>query len=156
MWAHTFLAATHVFAIPLLRTAVGMAMGAAPTAARGIVASIVTIASVTASVLMHLSETKHGLDPGPRWRSLSGVLLDIDRAAAVTTALCFAWWWVTSPRRGWEPLLWLGLGLVCSWVGEQTTRVPLYVSVHTVWHAYAFHAMHLVLQSYSAAENVRH
>jgi len=97
-------------------------------------------ANVLTSALMHISETKHELDPGKDWRLWSNDLLNLDRGFAYASTIYFGYKWYCGPQS--QRALWyLGLGLPAMWLGELTTTRWLYGGLHTIWHLCAYGAI---------------
>lgn len=95
----------------------------------------ITLCSFIASLLMHISETKHHLQPFVL-SEYSDILLNIDRFFMLLTFLYG--WGLTSNLRN-HPQFWLFLfkgyiGLVSFKVGELTDNLLLYTVSHTFWH----------------------
>lgn len=103
-----------------------------------------------ASILMHLSETKHGLSGIPPFRAWTTELLMIDRVLAVSAMLygCYlAYWYPEIVTIQTTALLFVGLiGLVLServFVGPDTILLSL--CCHAIWHLAAYRTMSIVL-----------
>jgi hypothetical protein len=165
MWVHNILALSATFGLPAVWVAV---------AAGRLDNAVVFSMAMAATVLMHLSETKHVLDPGPAWRPWSTWFLNMHRAVAVLTAT-----WIAVPLlqlvRTSPPFIRLAfvlcglIGVYCMIRGEQrwvhwvwATTDPTdgpaespwdwnaYVFDHLRWHYFAFAAMLLVANQPSA------
>lgn len=96
----------------------------------------IVVTTVLASVLMHLSETKHRLDPGPLLRPYSRLLLNVDRWAAIIASGYYLVIWLD---RGTYDVLFVFLfGSLCSFMGEQTNNKWAYGILHSIWHLAAY------------------
>jgi hypothetical protein len=105
---------------------------------------LVMCAAALSSVLMHLSETKHGLDPGPVWRPWASMCLNLDRICAYATALLGTLLWVQGGCS--SIVLYVAfVGGACNVVGEWTTNVLVYVVLHTLWHVCAYGSLAMLL-----------
>lgn len=100
-----------------------------------------------ASVCMHMTETKHGIEPSKRLARWSSVVLNVDRLAAIATALHFGGVWMRAilhPQNSAQfcaaqkTLELFLVGLCASAFGELSTHVPTYVAMHLLWHAAAY------------------
>ena len=91
---------------------------------------------VLSSSMMHMSETKHGIEPGVTWRRWSMVLLNVDRGVAYVSVAYFGW----MTLRNNDPVLAMTLvgvflfGVIFMLLGESTTNVRIYTLLHLVWH----------------------
>jgi hypothetical protein len=136
MTVHVWLAATNVVAIHPIWIAL--------LHQNTIMATVIFCAAVS-SVLMHMSETKHGLDPGSLlWREWSWTLLNLDRAFAYLTGALGICLWMQCEYPLSVTCIAV-LGFVCAAVGEWTRSIPLYVTLHTVWHVCAYMALGIML-----------
>lgn len=115
------------------------------------IGAIVVLLVMVASTLMHLSETKHGLNPGSFWMPWSHVLLNVDRVCAVLAFLYFL-------HMGWqcrntyglkEQIMLFAIAGAFNVMGEQTTWLPLYVISHLLWHGLVYLEMWILLVAYS-------
>jgi len=138
MKVQTWLALSNLIALfPLYRCWSRFGLNSTPT--------IIVLNTILASILMHLSETKHGLIPRAELVSLSQLLLNIDRGMALTATGWFGWYW-WEQRRDSTPIILLLIGLVGSAIGERTQNLFLYGLVHgVVWHGCAYIAMGMVV-----------
>jgi hypothetical protein len=92
------------------------------------------------SVLMHMSETKHNLEPGPVWRKWSQYFLNLDRVSAVSASIYFTLLWQQNNYPIISVLL-LIKGLIASGIGEMTNNQIIYLICHTIWHIDAYVGM---------------
>lgn len=110
--------------------------------------SIVALCVMLATVLMHLSETKHGFRPLTPWLGRwSRGFLNLDRAAAFLGFFYGLWrlWPVDMYLDDNKALIVrLLFAALFSAMGEQTSEIPPYGVCHFVWHAIVFHAMYQV------------
>lgn len=133
--ARRTLAFSNAMALPPLLYALG----------NGRTADAIFVAvAACASIAMHLSDTKRGMDPGGWLAVHSSLLLNIDRAAAFTAASYFgALWWNAGCSLG--PAVCFVAGLLFSLLGEQSPFLSLYVAYHAAWHCVAFMCMYMVM-----------
>lgn len=96
-----------------------------------------------ASVFMHATETKHNLD-GLLLKQYSNTFLNIDRVLAIMTGLYGLWLFYTNPNKNICQIIFPVIGAISSFIGEQTTNLPLYTLTHSIWHAFAYYSLHLV------------
>jgi hypothetical protein len=112
--------------------------------------SLLTATSFSASVLMHITETKHNL-PGLCWSSYSNIFLNIDRVFAGLTGLygCYLYFDKNKnlPISGYDttPVLTLLLGSLCLKLGEMTNNLYAYNLFHNIWHYCAFKSLEQVV-----------
>ena len=126
MWVHIILASSNVVFLPALIKAVALTHWWHALC-------VLTVAS--ASVFMHVTETKHGLIPSPALRAWAPVALCIDRAVSISVTayfLCVRFTIIGSPM-----VKVAVCGLVFSAVGELTSHLFLYVICHILWHSAA-------------------
>lgn len=128
-WTHGILTASLVAFLPAVHAHAG---------AGHYLETCLLLAVLLCSTLMHATETKHGLDPGPALRRYSSACLNVDRLMAVVAT--FNMTYLYSGHR----LFWLfvaefaaGAGLA-AW-GERTRSLPLYVTLHMLWHLAVAH-----------------
>jgi hypothetical protein len=105
---------------------------------------VLLLASITASVLMHMSETKHGLNGvlvgGRPFVQHSQEFLWFDRAAALMLAVLV----VTGVWRGWyrldvQLLAASAIGILALFASENLTRTPVqFMLAHSLWHITAY------------------
>lgn len=97
------------------------------------------------STLMHLTETKHGLQP-PVLAEYSQLFLNADRISSFLT-FAYGLYLVRNASRadilGLVPRL--AAGTVALRLGEWTSDLWLYNLLHTVWHWCAFTTLHRIL-----------
>jgi len=105
--------------------------------------TVLVASACLASVFMHLTETKHGLK-GLFLKEYSNMFLNIDRVLAIMTGLYGLWLFYNNPRKNIYQLAFPLIGAISSFVGEQTTNLPLYTFTHCIWHALAYYSLHLV------------
>ncbi len=99
--------------------------------------------AVSASVLMHLTETKHNL-PGLYLSKYSNAFLWLDRIVAWMTGLYGLYLFYTNPQKTiWQVILPV-MGAISSLIGESTMNLPLYTLTHTIWHGLAYLSLYLV------------
>lgn len=136
-WTHWILATSHVVAVPALVKTLSR---------QRYLHAVVVSAVILASICMHLSETKHGLVPSHLWRPWSRIALNLDRLCASSSAIYFMWLrWPMQVPRDTELFAVALLGMMCSYLGEQTHDVPTYVVYHLIWHGCAFYLLYSVL-----------
>lgn len=93
-------------------------------------------AVVVASVLMHLSETKHGL-PGLVWARHSWLFLQIDRATALLAGGYGLWLFLKRPSHGVAVAAAVGLAFMA--LSEHgTTSQGWFALWHSLWHTIAY------------------
>lgn len=97
--------------------------------------------SFVSSVLMHISEKKHGL-PGVFFKEYSNVFLNVDRFFAVLLAFYGAYNFLQKTNKekklSIKPIIAFGIGSIASFIGEKTTNLILYTILHTVWHTLSY------------------
>lgn len=156
MWVHTVLCSSHVVSLPAIWKALQVAKYGTPRLETLIPLPLLLMCHF-ASILMHLSETKHGLIPTSGWLYRhSNFFLDLDRLFACANALFFLWWWwltlpassVTASITASDPVWLLLVGTFCLWIGERTINRLLYAVLHVIWHICAFGSVDSVLQRY--------
>lgn len=108
------------------------------------VSTLLLAAAIGGSMAMHLTATKHGVDPGAEARRWSATCLAVDRVAAVVCLFYFFMLWVDvgMPPAAAGALL---LGGAARWLGEKTHSPPIYFGLHIVWHLAACAATTIVL-----------
>jgi hypothetical protein len=96
--------------------------------------SLVTLA-MCASIMMHMTETKHNLHG--LFRKYSNYFLNFDRVIACLTGLYGAYLFFTGDRDIWKvvPLL---LGALSAFIGESTNNLYIYMPCHILWHFLAY------------------
>ena len=99
-------------------------------------ASMLITTLAVSSFLMHMSETKHSIDPGFHWRSWSRTFLNFDRLVVLTslcyfTYLCWDKVWSITALDMWGTGL---VGIICNLIGERTESLGLYGLLHLAWH----------------------
>jgi peptidoglycan/xylan/chitin deacetylase (PgdA/CDA1 family) len=112
-------------------------------------------ASVIASCLMHLSETKHGLKGMFGLGQHSFIYLNIDRVIAVVLAVITAYRiYQTNQDLLFAVRLFVILAVITS-IGELTASHYLYVGCHTIWHWGVFYlaGLYLAIANAHAAQN---
>ena len=139
MWVHNVLAVSnYLFVIPAIIQV--HAIGE-------LYYTLLIHTMILASMLMHISETKHGLLPHSTFVPFSNLFLNFDRAMAIVTALSFLPLVFIHPHP-WSVIATFGIGGILSFIGEQTMVVAIYVPCHLVWHACAYFAMYECLKYY--------
>jgi hypothetical protein len=135
---------SHVLAIPTLITSLFLVL----EHQLGWIALLSTTISVFFSSLMHISESKHGIDPGPYWKHWSNTYLWCDRLAAYWIGLFTLWMWIARTHRPLSPLMLALIGIPCMIMGEHKRGITLleYVYFHLLWHLCAFTAITLVFE----------
>ena len=107
--------------------------------------SALLLCSFTASCLMHITETKHGLRPH-YLKEYSNLFSNIDRALSYIVFLYFARLGVQQPIETLIPIIIrFVIGGVFLRIGEPTTDLYWYLGLHTVWHYCAFTAVGCVV-----------
>ena len=106
--------------------------------------ALVILFTAIASYAMHISETKHSIDPGPFITPWSYILLNVDRVMALISAAYFAQKWIMLGYPSYPARLMVA-GAICSFLGEKTMNVPLYTLLHLIWHYTAYASMAEVL-----------
>lgn len=135
---HYILAASNILGLPAL-------IRACTWTDKALVFSI-----MAASTLMHISETKHELDP-PILKDWSYALLNVDRGVALTAGMIFAWKFFQIHYNRQVQVLAVGfLGALCMLLGEIKTSNPtynnlVYPSLHTIWHASVYYCAYLLV-----------
>ena len=115
---------------------------------------LVVAAVMTASTLMHISETKGGLDPGAFWQPYSARLLNIDRAVAVAATLYGVWleWPIGGGIRHEYMLRLARMAVGTTILGEManhTQRRAIYVCLHVIWHTLVYELLMMVVSRHS-------
>jgi hypothetical protein len=103
--------------------------------------------SFCASVMMHVTETKHNLIP-PFLREYSNIFLNADRTAALAVALYGGYLTYNAYSSGtltlalFRPiLLKFAVGTIALGIGEIASNLVVYNVFHTIWHYCAFTAL---------------
>src|SRR5207253_7669283 len=117
MWVHTVLAFSNVFGVPAVVAALSR---------NHYGNAFVVVGAMVASFLMHLSETKHSLDPGQLLAPLSRSFLNFDRAYTVAAIFWFLPQWASSDHGWWPSLLILAVGWAALRLGELTSHLATY------------------------------
>lgn len=99
-----------------------------------------------ASALMHSSETKHDLNPGPSLVPWSTAFLNFDRVVSVASIVFTLWnMWKYCPHNPfpWLAATWLSAGTLFLMAGEMAGdgQLMVYAVTHLVWHAAAYWAI---------------
>jgi hypothetical protein len=132
------------FLINLLVAASNIAALPAIFAAQTTADWTVAVAAATASVLMHLSERKHGLPGIPPFNWASWFFLQLDRAVAYGTAAYLAW---AELQHGlsFATVMLAANGL--AWMGISECldlSVTHFAIAHVLWHVNAFAIMYRI------------
>lgn len=138
MWVHNVLTVSHAISL--------LGIGKAYHEQR-YMDLMMMIIIVLNSMLMHISDTKHGLTPcSKRLEKWSDVFLNMDRTSAVVGSCYFVY------RRIFPQLIavyewndnisytlysW-SVAMVCLAIGEYTNNWHLYTIFHCVWHFIVF------------------
>lgn len=135
MWIHNILAASNIFGLPAVilayhRQHVGNAL--------------VIVAAIFASVMMHLSETKHSLEPMPPLKTRSLLFLNVDRTVAMLTFLWFLPQWSFMLHGVQTPLIWLASGTIAMALGELCLHPLPYLALHLFWHFAVYRVLSIV------------
>ena len=105
----------------------------------------VVAGTMAASMAMHLTETKHRLNPGTMFLPYSGMSLNIDRTMAVMATLyLLPKWWNMQFLPKMDILALFCGGLLFSAVGELTNSLKVYVVCHTLWHVVVYSTMFIL------------
>ena len=102
------------------------------------------------STLMHISETKHNLEP-PILKNYSYALLNVDRALALSAGAVFAWKFFQMEKNVQLQVLIIGgIGAICMLLGEiktedKTFNNVLYPLLHTIWHSSVYACAYLLV-----------
>lgn len=110
----------------------------------------IMLGSIMASCIMHISETKHGLNGMGRFAHISHAALNVDRffavALALTCLLSVVFW------QNWVMYSTTFLALsVCLFLGEKTKNLTYYTALHTIWHLGVFYMAGLIIVNNVAA-----
>lgn len=131
-FVHIILASSNVFAVfPFMR-------------AGNLLMKVLVTMPVMCSVAMHITETKHGLDPGPTLRQWSTTMLNIDRISAIGSSCIFGLLWLSKPTIA--PVIIFIVGGMCSMIGELTKNQMLYTILHMIWHISAYMTMYYIME----------
>lgn len=105
---------------------------------------------MVSSFLMHITETKHQLRPGPIWRAYSRLFLNQDRAMTyiVGTYVTVLWWQSPGPK-GMDLAIGLAGAALCR-IGETRTQSrvfnqTIYPICHLLWHATVYYLLFRLL-----------
>lgn len=103
---------------------------------------LVSCAAIS-SVLMHITETKHGLTelcfPG-----YSQLFLNIDRFFGVLSALYGVYLFYCNPNKKKIQVVLPIIGGICSVIGELTNNLVFYTCLHSIWHPCAYYGLKYV------------
>lgn len=105
--------------------------------------SLLVSAAVSASISMHLTETKHNL-PGLHLSKYSNQFLWLDRVIAWMTGLYGLYLFYTNPHKTIYQVILPIMGAISSLIGENTMNLALYITTHTIWHGLAYLSLYLV------------
>jgi hypothetical protein len=95
------------------------------------------------SSLMHLTETKHGLQPFVL-ADYSQLFLTLDRISSVVS-MCYGVYLIRENRVPFNKILPSTIvGLCCLWLGERTADLIWYNIFHVAWHASAYYTLFVV------------
>lgn len=100
--------------------------------------------AVVSSVLMHASDTTHGLDPGPRLKKYSLLLLNVDRFFAVLTAFYGLWLFYNNPNKTVVQVALPFVGVILGVIGKLKRNLFIYTVTHSLWHFFAYVSLMLV------------
>lgn len=132
-WANVFLTLTHLAAIPVF-----LQFPKVDSITRRVV-----LVAILASILQHLSDTKHGQKGIWPWNLNASMWLKIDRTTATFTVIYYLWkFWTVLDL---QTVLLGCLGIVFLRLSEllgQYGYKPEFVIVHTWWHCIAFYCMY--------------
>jgi hypothetical protein len=132
MWVNLLVAASNIAALPAL------------FAARTMVEWTVACAAMMASILMHLSERKHGLPGIPPFRYAAQAFLQLDRAIAYITAAYLAWAELQHGLSFATVMLTVN-GLIWMFVSEcMDISIAQFAAAHALWHLNAFAIMYRI------------
>lgn len=146
MWVHNLLAVSNLLGLP----AVILLLGKEKYFAACLVGTV-----IAASILMHLSETKHNLSPAPWLVPWSSLLLNLDRAAAAMNVVYWGSVWVQHRRVfGYVMLYWFIAGALLAAIGEWKSYGPrgelyqqplmVYLPCHFLWHSIVYYNLYVV------------
>lgn len=96
---------------------------------------------MTASTLMHISETKHGLPGVWPWGLLSQTWLNIDRIMTVVGTIWFIWRYKAYIDR--SLLTEAAVGLAALRISEAIPG-PWFAPIHLMWHGFVYHLMYAI------------
>lgn len=104
----------------------------------------IVIMAITASIMMHATETKHRL-PGLCFPALSSACLNMDRFFACLAALYGGYLFLTHPSKHIYQVIVPLVAACFAIVGEATENLLLYTLCHSTWHAGAYIGLSLVV-----------
>lgn len=138
MWPQLLLAASNLFGFWALKKA------------REDITFYMVLTVMVASTCMHLSESKHNLEPlPPFYRGDSSFFLNIDRFVALAASFWFLSLFMTACKAGEvteEQFVAIFttafLGFCCMLVGELVMDQALYTALQLVWHAAVYSIMY--------------
>lgn len=123
-----------------------------------IIGALLCTFSLIASVLMHISETKHNL-PGVLFKEYSNILLNIDRLFALILFCYGIITFINNPDVIYHyymgkdfiellifPIVIFSTGAIASYIGENTDDLKLYTLLHTIWHICAYGTLAYVIK----------
>lgn len=97
------------------------------------------IGTVLASVMMHVTETKHGL-PGIMWQKYSSIFLNIDRLTAILSTVysvykLYVKWQVVET----SVVIFGCIGVLSMFVSENVVKSQFWFMItHSIWHWIAY------------------
>lgn len=104
---------------------------------------------ISASTLMHLSETKHGLPGIYPFNQYSQLFLDIDRVVAIASFIYFLQIFICKYSEGSinnGDILLISTGFLCLTISElNITPQILFIILHTIWHFIAYSFMYYLM-----------
>lgn len=106
--------------------------------------SILVLSAALSSCLMHLSETKHNLG-GPYFNQYSNLFLNIDRGFAILTFIYGIYLLSSKTTINIYNFLVPAIGLLSSFLGEQTPNLYKYTVLHSIWHFCAYIGIYLLI-----------
>jgi hypothetical protein len=113
------------------------------------IGTLLTINAMIASMLMHISETKHGLVGVAPFNRLSTLFLNYDRVSANLLFVYIVY--ITVNNGNIVSLLttispYSYLGVTCLFLSEKvlTHNVYFFAVTHVLWHIFAFHCQYLL------------
>lgn len=106
---------------------------------------IIMTVTVMASIMMHLSETKHSL-PGLLFVSHSDLFLNIDRITAILASLYGVYLFFKNQKV--SVLMLTSTGLIFMFISENMCKSKYsFAFFHSIWHILAYISLYLLIKN---------
>lgn len=140
-FANIIMCCSHIFVLPALISTINK---------RDVGEFGLLLLTSTASFLMHLSETKHGLRGIPPFNRYSHMFLNLDRFfAIISTVFVFFKLYPYLQTHPW--ILLTGLcGVTLNFISENVCKnnIPGFIIAHLLWHLIAFSMLYVSVNTH--------